>query len=154
MTNGEVLGQTGGEATHTLSWNERPPHAHSIEQTPHSHSAQQNAHSHVIATGGHNHALHDNGHTHTYATLGGGVNIQPGSGGNMSNTGNTGLSGTGITIDGVGNLGGNTDTQQPGVGVNANYANINNNATDNAGGGAAHNNLPPFLQINFIIRYA
>ena len=146
MTNGEVLGQTGGEATHTLGWNEMPVHAHSIEQTPHGHGASQGAHSHGITTGGHNHALHDNGRTHTYATLGGGVNIQPGSGGNMSNTGNTGLSGTGITIDGVGNLGGNTDTQQPGINIQAQYANINNNATDNAGGGAAHNNLTAVYQ--------
>ena len=116
------------------------------------HTDEQNAHSHGITTGGHNHALHDPSHTHTYATLGGGVNIQPGSGGNMSNTGNTGASGTGITIDAVGNLGGNTDTQQPGVGVNANYANINNNATDSVGSGAAFNIVPPYIAINFIIR--
>ena len=55
------------------------------------------------------------------------------------NTGRTGAAGNlGVNTDTTASLGGNTDTQQPGVGVNANYANINNNATDNAGGGAAH----------------
>ena len=46
------------------------------------------------------------------------------------------------TIDGVGNLGGNTDTQQPGVGVNA-TARTSTIATT-AAAGAAHNNMPPF----------
>jgi microcystin-dependent protein len=146
------IGTTGGTFNYTLSVANMPPHTHPIEQTPHSHSAYQNAHSHVIATGGHNHPLHDPVHTHTYATLGGGVNIQPGSGGNMSNTGTTGGAVSGVTIDPVGNLGGNTDTQTPGVGVNANYANINNNATDSVGSGAAISIVPPFIAINFIIR--
>ena len=47
-----------------------------------------------------------------------------------------------------------------GTGLQAANANVSLNAsgtgittTQNAGGGAAHNNLPPYLQINFIIRY-
>ena len=147
-----VLGATGGFATITLDATMIPNHAHTATQGTHSHGVNQWAHSHNIATGGHNHALHDPTHTHTYATLGGGVNIQPGSGGNMSNTGNTGASGTGITIDAVGNLGGNTDAQTSSVSIVAASAGaITVNPT--TGGGAAHNNMPPWLGINFIIRF-
>jgi microcystin-dependent protein len=146
-----ALAGAGGEATHVLTVAELAAHPHPITDVAHSHTAQQNAHAHGIATGGHSHGVNDPGHTHTYATLGGGVNIQAGSGGNMTNTANTGASGTGISIQAVGNLGGNTDTQQPGVSVNASGTGLS--TTQNAGGDAAHNNLPPYLAINFIIRY-
>ena len=147
-----VLGAVGGLATVTLDATMIPNHTHTATQGTHSHGVNQWAHSHNIATGGHNHALSDPGHTHTYATLGGGVNIQPGSGGNMSNTGNTGASGTGITIDAVGNLGGNTDTQTSAVSVVAASAGAIT-VSPTTGGGAAHNNMPPWLGVNFIIRY-
>ena len=148
------VGTTGGTFSYTLSVANMPPHAHPIEQTPHSHSAYQNAHSHNIATGGHNHALHDNGHAHSVpgVLVGGGAGLGFGSNYSQTGTAGTTASGTGITIDAVGNLGGNTDTQQPGVGVNANYANINGNATDSVGSGAAISIVPPFIAINFIIR--
>ena len=90
-------------------------------------------------------------HAH-FATLGGGVE-RPGGGGTLPSESRAHrASGTRHPIDAVGNLGGNTDTQQPGVGVNANYANINNNATDSVGSGAAISIVPPFIAINFIIR--
>jgi microcystin-dependent protein len=147
-----ALAAKGGAATVTLDATMIPTHAHTATQGTHSHGVNQWAHSHGITTGGHNHALHDPTHTHTYATLGGGVNIQPGSGGNMSNTGNTGASGTGITIDAVGNLGGNTDAQTSSVSVVAASAGtITVNPT--TGGGKSHDNMPPWLGINFIIRF-
>ena len=146
-----ALGAVGGEATHLLTAAEMPSHAHSITDVAHNHGVNQWAHAHNIATGGHSHGVNDPGHTHTYATLGGGVNIQPGSGGNMSNTGSTGASGTGISIQAAGNLGGNTDAQTSAVSLNASGTGLS--ATNANGGGAAHNNLPPYQQINFVIRF-
>jgi microcystin-dependent protein len=43
---------------------------------------------------------------------------------------------------------GTTDTQQPAVTVNTGNANISE-----TGGGDPHNNLQPYIGINFIIRY-
>ena len=47
-----------------------------------------------------------------------------------------------------------------GTGLQAANANVSLNAsgtglstTQNAGGGASHNNLPPFLGVNFIVKY-
>ena len=81
------IGTTGGTFSYTLSVANMPPHTHYIEQTPHSHSAYQNAHSHVIATGGHNHTSTTGSHRTPCDIWEAVVNIQPGSGGNMSNTG-------------------------------------------------------------------
>ena len=145
------IGDAGGDFTYALDVAHLPPHAHPIADVAHNHSVNQWAHAHNIATNGHNHVLHDPSHTHTYATLGGGVNIQPGSGGNMSNTGNTGAAATGITIDAVGNLGGNTDTQTSGVSLNASGTNLS--TTQAVGSGAPMTILPPYLVLNFIIRY-
>ena len=149
------IGTTGGTFSYTLSVANMPPHTHYIEQTPHSHSAYQNAHSHGIATGGHSHGVSDPGHAHSVpgVLVGGGAGLGFGSNYSQTGTAGTTASGTGISIQAVGNLGGNTDAQQPGVGVNANYANINNNATDSVGSGAAISIVPPFIALNFIIRF-
>ena len=148
------LGGTGGEAAHALSVGELAVHAHVVEQTPHSHSAYQNAHNHTIVTGNHSHAIHTGAHSHTYIhTDANHSGIAQGGSLVGAFTDNTSTVGDlGGNTDTAGNLGGYTDTQAPGVGVSANYANINNNATDNAGSGAAHNNLPPYVALNFIIR--
>ena len=147
-----ALGAVGGEANHVLSVNEMPVHAHSVYDPEHGHSAFQNAHAHAIATGGHSHGVHTGAHAHSGVVVGlttPGA-IAGGAGGNVL-MGNTSTVGDlGGSTDAAGNLGGNTDTQAPGVGVNAAATGI---SLYNAGGGAAHNNMPPFVGINFIIRY-
>jgi microcystin-dependent protein len=148
-------GQTGGEATHLLTTAELAAHAHPITDVAHSHTAQQNAHSHAIATGSHSHAITTGSHAHGSSLMrfvgsGGaqGVGVAP----NNVVEGNTDTVGNlGGNTDTAGNLGGNTDAQTPGVGVNASGTGLS--TTQNAGGGAAHNNMPPYLQIPFIIRY-
>ena len=136
-----------------------PPHSHPIEQTPHGHTAQQNAHNHGITTGDHAHGITTGNHSHSipYNLVDTGLSGMTSGGSSFGLRGgqNTNAVGNlGGNTDTAGNLGGFTDTQAPGVGVNAAYANINNNATDNAGGGAGHNTVPPYIALNFIIRFA
>jgi microcystin-dependent protein len=149
-----ALGATGGEATHVLTAAELAPHPHPIVDVAHSHTAQQNAHSHVIVTGNHAHGITTGGHAHGASLarfVGSGGNLGVTSGPNIT-TGNTDAVGNlGGNTDTAGNLGGYTDTQAPAVGVNASGTGLS--TTQNAGGGAAHNNLPPYVGINFIIRY-
>ena len=79
-TDNASVGSPGGQWDYTLNVADLPPHTHAIVDVAHNHGVNQWAHAHNIATNGHNHVLlHDPSHTHTYATLGGGVNIQPGS---------------------------------------------------------------------------
>jgi microcystin-dependent protein len=150
-----TLAATGGEATHVLTAAEIPAHAHTASQAAHGHAATQAAHAHAIATGSHAHTIstgsHSHGLDHTPITLnaGGNAGAAAGWGGNTTRTDTAGdLGGSTNT---VGNLGGNTDAQQPAITVPTAQPAITVNA--NTGGGAAHNNLPPYLSINFIVRY-
>ena len=146
------IGTAGGTFSYTLSVANMPPHAHPIEQTPHSHTAYQNAHNHTIVTGNHAHGGGSHSHGSNLVKQGAGsAGLSPGGGFSISGSGNTDTAS--IVTDTAGDLGGYTDTQTPGVGVNANYANINNNATDSVGSGAAISIVPPFIAINFIIRF-
>ena len=153
---GVDVGTSGGEANHTLSWNEMPPHSHPIEQTPHTHPGSTTfAHSHGISTGGHSHAIHTGSHSHTYVhTDAGHGGLAQGGASVGAFTDNTSTYGDlGGSTEAYGDLGGSTDTKQPGVAVAGDTAQIPGNATNNAGGGGAHNNTPPYLALSFIIRY-
>jgi microcystin-dependent protein len=150
-----VGGGVGGAATATLAIANLPAHAHPITDVTHSHTAQQNAHSHVIATGSHSHGITTGSHAHGSSLMrfvgsGGiqGVGVAP----NNVAEGNTDTVGNlGGNTDTAGNLGGNTDTQTPGVGVNASGTGLS--TTQNTGSGAAFSILPPYVGINFIIRF-
>jgi microcystin-dependent protein len=148
---GLALGAVGGEANHTLAYGEMPAHEHNVPDPGHAHSAYQNAHAHAIATGSHAHAIHTGAHAHSGVVVPGGT-FSLGQAGWTTSPGNTSTVGDlGGNTDTAGNLGGNTDTQQPGVGVNGAYTGIS--TTDVQGSGAPHNNMPPYVGINFIIRY-
>jgi microcystin-dependent protein len=91
-------------------------HTHPISDPGHTHGASQESHSHSITTGSHGHTVNDPGHTHAQI-----VSATPGSGfaygsGNVAN-GTTGSSGTGISINTAGNLGGSSDAKTPNVTV-------------------------------------
>jgi microcystin-dependent protein/predicted acyltransferase (DUF342 family) len=96
LTN-RTLNQTGGEETHTLSWNEMP------------------AHTHTGTTDLNAMALLNNGAT------------------NMSGASNP--------------AGPDSQTTQYGT-----YSHDHGFTTNSAGGGQAHNTMPPFLVVNFIIK--
>lgn len=151
-----ALAATGGAATHTLTAAELPAHAHPITDVGHNHSVNQSPHGHSDQGHGHDPAgSYQDAHNHTY--------MGPGGGGAWYYT---------SSAYGLQALNGNylTGSAQPGLHINigtgyANIspanANISVNAsgtglftTQNAGGGAAHSIMPPFLALNFIIRYA
>jgi microcystin-dependent protein len=151
-----ALGATGGEAAHALTASETGPHYHNVPDPGHAHGASQGAHSHVIVTGNHAHAISTGAHAHSGVAVGisgagtGPIAGQAGGGGlQMGNTSTAGN--LGGNTDTAGNLGGYTDTQQPGVTVNAAATGIS--TTDTQGGGGAHNTIPPYIALNFIIRY-
>jgi microcystin-dependent protein len=149
-----TLGATGGEATHVLTAAELAAHTHTATQPAHGHAATQAAHAHAIATGSHAHGITTGGHSHSLTaqvlTPNGGGNATAGSGWAFTSPTTSAVGNLGGNTDTAGNLGGNTDTQAPAITVPAAQPAI---TVANTGGGAAHNNLPPFLSVNFIIRY-
>ena len=131
---------TGGTFSYTLSVANLPSHAHPITDVAHSHTAYQSGHSHNLIIGS---------HSHTFAEW------------------STNSSGTGVACSfrcvltirqtyqtantSTVALGGNTDTQTPPVGVNANGTGLS--TTQNTGSGAAMSIIPSYVALNFIIRF-
>lgn len=143
-----ALGATGGVASVTLTSAQIPAHTHPVADPTHNHAISQSVHAH--GDPGHVHAASQDPHNHTYNHARGGIF------GNLSG-GATGGDDTQVV-----------STQQPAVHIGAALtgllpalANVANVAAAtgvtvgaNAGGGGAHENRPPFLAINMIIRYA
>jgi microcystin-dependent protein len=139
------LAATGGESTHTLNVNELPAHDHGVSDPTHAHPLYDPTHNHSQSP--HGHGVSDPGHVH-----GGGVHD-----GGARNTG--GYPPQAETL-------GATDAAGTGIGIQPQVANINAAATgvqvegaatgisiQNFGGNGPHNNMPPYLGVNFIIRY-
>jgi microcystin-dependent protein len=151
-----TLAATGGEATHVLTVAELAAHPHAIADVAHTHGASQPAHVHPDPGHGHpGSTAGDSGqHAHgsnlmKFVGLGGtlGVGVAP----NNVSEGNTDPSNApGVTVNIAGAVTG-LQASQPAITVAASGTNLS--TTQNAGGGAAHNNLPPYLSINFIVRY-
>jgi microcystin-dependent protein len=148
-----ATGATGGEATHVLTVAELAAHPHPITDHTHTHPLSADSHTHGASQPAHTHNGSQDAHSHA-------VNSQvltPNAGGNAGaasgwgfNTVRTDTQQPAVHID----------TQQPGVTVNAAASGIvlaaaatGITATQNAGGGGAHNNLPPYTAITFVIRY-
>ena len=130
-------GAAGGEESHALSGGEMPNHAHGVSDPTHSHG---------VGDPGHAHSISDPTHAHGGAagrlwTGGGTMGTPAGTGGvaGVNITGATDFRATGIGIFPSGT----------GIGIAAAATGIGIGA---AGGNGAHNNMHPFLALNFIIR--
>lgn len=102
--------------------------------------AEMPSHNHnglTQSAGTHTHTITDPGHTHSYVN-------QP----NTQNTDNAFSTETAADNSSVGQTTGSSTT---GITINSNGA--HQHVIDSQGGGQAHNNLPPYLVLNYIIKY-
>jgi hypothetical protein len=82
------------------------------------------------------------------AALGAGTNIQPGAGFNQVGTLGTSANPTGVSIQAAG-----TGLQAADANISLNASGTGLSTTNNTGSGAPVPTMPPFVAINFIIRY-
>lgn len=145
-----LMGASGGEQNHTLVTGEMPVHNHAISDPGHNHTFSDPGHNHSINQSPHGHGVSDPGHVHggVATGLGAGPNMAAASGWQL-NMGNTASAGTGI---GVQAANANVSLNASGTGASIAAAATGISA-GNAGSGGAHNNMPPYTVIGFIIRY-
>ena len=124
------LGASGGEEVHALAAGEMPSHGHGVSDPTHAHGVADPGHSHDF--GGWRAAVTSTDYWNPKQVSGGNQANVPyiPTTGNVSTIMGTGAAGTGIGIYGA----------YTGIGIQA------------AGGNGAHNNLPPFLALNWLIK--
>lgn len=123
-----AVGDTGGAETVTLTEAEIPAHDHDVTDP---------GHVHTVTDPGHVHSVTDPGHSHTAPAESNVVSSGSSGGGVLG--GDTGTSATGISID----------SAMTGVSIDTATTDL---TVDEAGGGGAHENMPPFIALGFIIR--
>jgi microcystin-dependent protein len=143
------MGQTGGAKTHTLTSNEMPSHTHS-----------QNSHSHggSISGGAHNHSitLNSGGSHSTSHTLPSRISGSA-SGSTRNVSANTTRLRVNLSAGTTGAAGGHSHGMSipPSHSGHTHSVSISGNtaSNNNTGGGAAHNNLQPYIVMNFVIKF-
>jgi microcystin-dependent protein len=137
-TQADVVGGAAGVETVALSINEMPTHTHL--QNAHTHI--QNAHTHI--QNAHNHVQD----AHSHAPNGGGIFICWTEGAFNSSFGPGAVGYDGYTDYRQPFIYNTTATNQYTTPTNQNTTGVN----QNAGGGTAHQNMPPFLGLNWIVK--
>jgi microcystin-dependent protein len=118
---GSAIAQTGGAIDHELDTKELPAHNHAATEVAHTHTATQAA--------------------HTHGTPGASFAVSNASAGYIATAGSGQFN--------VSNYVAATDSQTPAITVNNNTPPAI--TVYNTGGGMAHNNMPPYITLNFII---
>lgn len=145
--NADLTSAQGGEANHQLITNELPAHNHGVTDPGHTHSVTDPGHSHTINANPHTHGITDPGHAHaqeadTSLTTAGSFARATTAGANSSQGGTTASATTGVTVqahDLTPDL--SMNVAATGVSIQSRTTGISIN---NTGGGAVHNNMPPF----------
>ena len=168
------LGDTGGESTHTLSTTEMPSHTHSQSShnhtqnshthTQYAHTHTQNSHTHTQAAHTHTPYTSDNNFvSYNYSTTQSGVGeraVAKASSGNymapVINNANADFMGHGSTGSTIPTINPATATNQSATATNYSTTATNQATTatnQNTGGSGAHNNMQPYVAMNYIIKY-
>lgn len=125
----------GGAENVTLGTQHLPSHSHGLVDP---------GHTHTYFDPQHNHAIPDHRHNYTLATVGGGPTIRQAADGYGQDRG-------GQTPETSTQLPANQNTNNKGVGITINGASTGI-ALQNTGNNEAHNNMPPYWAVQFIIR--
>ena len=147
-----VMGYMGGEAAHALTWYENGAHSHDVPDPQHYHTINQGSHTHDDYGHSHGASASQDDHTHGYQHVAVGASgVITGAGGaGVTNFNTGGSSANGVYVS-IANGKANLAPSGTGVG-NTDYALTNISTTDMQGSGTPHNNMQPYLAVNFIIK--